>query len=176
MGRRPALRRLDTALWRERSNCCSRCALQCARESCSEQNLKTVLSVWRIFLKEIAESLIGIDNDVLTDFNVVARDTTYTSALRWKNLVRELRNAAHPTIRVPTLRAGITFETLQIAKGTLDVRNRPTPACPKRSNQLIVTCRNGSYLVKLTHHLTGTNEQASSYHLGPQTLRSCHLK
>lgn len=95
--------------------------LQNAREFCTEQDVRTALTVLQTFLKDIAESLIDTDNDVLADFNVVARDTTDPSAVRWKNLVRELRDAAHPSIQVPTLRAGINFQTTRIAKGTLDV-------------------------------------------------------
>lgn len=95
--------------------------LQNVRDSCSEQDVRTGLTVLRTFLKDIAESLIDTDHDVLADFNIVARDTTDSSAVRWKNLVRELRSAAHPSIRVPTLRAGINFQTTKIAKGTFDV-------------------------------------------------------
>ena len=111
----------------ERGQIAAADVLQNARGSCSEQDLGTALSVLRTFLKEIAESLVDVDNDVLADFNVVARDTTDSSAVRWKNLVRELRNASYPTIRVPKLRPGINFQTIKIAKGTLDVRRSCLP-------------------------------------------------
>lgn len=101
--------------------------LQNVRECCSEQDVRTALMVLRTFIKDIAESLIDTNNDVLADFNVVARDTTDVSAVRWKNLVRELRSSAHPSIRVPVLRTGINFQTTRVAKGTLDVRTSCLP-------------------------------------------------
>ena len=101
--------------------------LQNARGSCSERELKTALSVLETFLKDIAESLIDTENDVLADFNVAASYTTDPSVVRWKKLVQELRSAAHPTIQVPKLRGGINFQTTKIAKGRLDVHTSCLP-------------------------------------------------
>lgn len=78
-------------------------------------------------MKDIAESLLDTDNDVLEEFNFTAENTTDRSALAWKRLVQHLRQSLSPTISIPVLKPDIDFRTIRVAKGTFDFEESCLP-------------------------------------------------
>ena len=97
------------------------------RETCSEQEIQTAVRTLGTFVKEIAESLLDTNNDVLEEFNLTGGDSIDCSALRWKQLVQHLRQSSSPTISIPLLRPDIDFQTIRAAKGTFDYNESCLP-------------------------------------------------
>lgn len=97
------------------------------RETCSELEIRTAVTTLGIFLKDIAESLLDTENDVLEEFNITGADSKDRSVLRGKQLVRHLRQSSSPTILVPALKPDINFRTIRVAKGTFDYNETCLP-------------------------------------------------
>lgn len=80
----------------------------------------------RHFIKDIAESLIDQDPDVLEDVDLAAGSSRDPSLLRWRGLVTELRGD-RPSIQVPVLKNGLEWESVKVAKGTFDLNSSCLP-------------------------------------------------
>lgn len=80
--------------------------LRNVRACCNENQIRNGIDVLRHFIKDIAESLIDDDPDVLEDVNLVAGSSKDPSLLRWKGLVNELRGD-RPSVQLPVLKGGI---------------------------------------------------------------------
>ena len=71
----------------------------------SEKEVRTAVETLAVVVKNIEESLLDTDHDVLEDFDETIGNCNDVSIVRWKTLVRRhLRQASHPTITVPVLR------------------------------------------------------------------------
>ena len=97
------------------------------RETCSELEIRTAVTTLGLFVKDIAESLLDTENDVLEEFNLTAADSKDRSALRWKQLVKHLRQSSSPSISIPELRPDMDFQTIRVAKGTFDYNDSCLP-------------------------------------------------
>ena len=93
--------------------------LKYSRAQCSHKEVEVAVSVLATFIHDIAESLIDLEHDVVADFDICAGQTNDRSVYRWKELVRELRGAANPSITIPTLKTDLDFQNIRVAKGTL---------------------------------------------------------
>jgi hypothetical protein len=81
-----------------------------------------------IFVKDIAESLLDTDHDVLVDVDESTGGTSRDRALSaWTSLVKHLRTSSNPTFALPTLMSNIDFSAIHVAKGTLSVESSCLP-------------------------------------------------
>lgn len=97
------------------------------RETCSELEIRTAVTTLRIFVKDIAESLLDTENDVLEEFNLTGADSKNRSVLQWKQLVQHLRQSSSPSISIPVLNPEVDFRTVKVAKGTFDYNESCLP-------------------------------------------------
>ena len=95
-------------------------AMQNVRCHCNENEIRNGIEGLRHFIKDIAESLIDEDQDVLKDLNISAGSSRDPSLLRWNCLVNELRGD-RPSIQVSVLKNGLEWEKVKVAKGTFDL-------------------------------------------------------
>jgi hypothetical protein len=95
-------------------------AMRNVRCCCNKNEITNGIEVLRHFIKDIAESLIDEDQDILDDVNISAGSLRDPSLLRWKSLVNELRGD-RPSIQVPVLKNGLEWEKVKVAKGTFDL-------------------------------------------------------
>ena len=110
----------------QRGSYAAQMVLRNVRACCNENEIRNGIDVLRHFIKDIAESLIDDDPDVLKDVNMVAGSSTDPSLLRWKGLVNELRGD-RPSIQLPVLNDGIDWEIVKVAKGTFDLNTSCLP-------------------------------------------------
>ena len=97
------------------------------RETCSENEIRTAVTTLGIFVKDIAESLLDTENDVLEEFNITGADTKDRLALQWKQLVQHLRQSSSPSISIPVVNPEVDFQTIKVAKGTFDYNESCLP-------------------------------------------------
>jgi hypothetical protein len=96
-------------------------SLRYVRTTCSQSEVEIGVEVLRAFVKDIAESLLDKENDVLGDFDTtVGENTRDASALRWKGLVEYLRTRDSPCFPIPNMRNNLDWEAVRVAKGTFD--------------------------------------------------------
>ena len=95
-------------------------SLRFVRKTCSQREVEIGVAVLSAFVKDIAESLLDEENDVLEDFNTAVGETRDASALRWKRLVEYLRTLDSPCFPMPSLRKNMDWGTVRVAKGTFD--------------------------------------------------------
>ena len=72
--------------------------LKYSREQCSKDEVEIAVSVLATFIRDIAESLVDMEHNIVAEFDTYAGQTNDSSVCRWKELVRELRGAANPSI------------------------------------------------------------------------------
>lgn len=101
--------------------------LRNARETCSETEIGVAITTLATFVKDIAESLLDNDNDVLEEFDLTAENTRDRSVETWKRLVQHLRQSSSPTISIPVLKPDVDFRTIRVAKGTFDYHESCLP-------------------------------------------------
>jgi hypothetical protein len=101
----------------------ARGVLQNVRHCCDENEISNGIEVLHHFVKDIAESLIHDDPDVLDDVDTVAGTSRDPSLVRWISLVKELRRSSRPSIQVPVLKNALKWESLKVAKGTFDLKS-----------------------------------------------------
>lgn len=104
----------------QRSRYAARKTLLYVRKICSKAQVELGIAVLKDFVKDIAESLLDEDNDVLEDFNSAVGETRDASALRWKRLVGYLRALDAPCFSLPVLRNDLDWEAIRVAKGAFD--------------------------------------------------------
>ena len=104
----------------ERAVYAARMTLRFVRRTCSQREVENGVAVLSSFVKDIAESLLDKENDVLEDFNTAVGETRDASALRWKRLVEYLRTLDSPCFPIPSLKKNMDWGTVRIAKGTFD--------------------------------------------------------
>ena len=97
------------------------------RETCTELEIRAAVTTLGIFVKDIAESLLDTENDVLEEFSLTGADSKDHSVMRWKQLVQHLRRSSRPSISIPTLKPDIDFQTIRVAKGTFDYNESCLP-------------------------------------------------
>ena len=97
------------------------------RETCSEKELRTAVTTLGIFVKDIAESLLDIENNILEEFNLTGADSKDRSVLQWKQLVQHLRQSSSPSISIPVVNPELDFQTVKVAKGTFDYNESCLP-------------------------------------------------
>jgi hypothetical protein len=102
--------------------------LKNVRHRCNENETRIGIEVLSHFVKDIAESLLHRDPDVLEDVNsAVAKSSRDASSLLvWEKLVYELRGN-QPSIQVPFLKKDINWESVKVAKGTFDRKSSCLP-------------------------------------------------
>ena len=88
------------------------------------------VEVLSAFVQDIAGSLLDEEqHEVLEDFSVSVGDTKDVSAVTWKKLVEYLRGIDSPSYTVPSLKDGLDWAKIHVAKGTFsrDVSCLPDP-------------------------------------------------
>ena len=94
-------------------------------ERARQTQVEVGVAVLSAFVKNIAESLLDEENDVLENCNTAVGETR--AALRWKNLVDYLRALDSPSFPIPSLRSNLDWGFVRVAKGTF---NRDTSCLP----------------------------------------------
>lgn len=64
---------------------------------------------------------------MLKDFDIGTGQTRDPSAVRWKELVRELRGSSHPSIAVLSLKSDLDLDHVRVAKGIFDLKTSCLP-------------------------------------------------
>ena len=103
-----------------RSRYAARMTLLHVRNICSQAQVEKGIALLNAFVKDIAESLLDKDNDVLEDFGAAVGETKDASAVRWIRLVGYLRALDAPFFPLPVLQDSIDWEAIRVAKGTFD--------------------------------------------------------
>ena len=111
----------------ERAVYAARMTLRFVRRTCSQREVEIGFSVLSAFVKDIAESLLDEENNVLEDFNTAVGETRDASALRWKRLVEYLRTLDSPCFPMPSLRKDMDWGTVRVAKGAFDLDSSCLP-------------------------------------------------
>lgn len=104
----------------EQADYAAQMTLRFVRRTCTQTEIETGVTVLGAFVKDIAESLLDQENDVLEDFDASVKKTVDASVVRWKRLVDYLRSNDSPRFPVPNLRNKLDWKNVKVAKGIFD--------------------------------------------------------
>ena len=108
------------SLWTKGVVCCRNGN---AEWCCDENEIRNGIELLRHCIKDIAESIIDEDPDVLDEVDIaVGSSSSDPSLLLWRGLVTELRGD-RPSIQVPILKSGLQWASVKLAKGTFDLNS-----------------------------------------------------
>ena len=135
--------------------------LRFVRRTCSQREVEIGVAVLSAFVKDIAESLLDKENDVLEDFTTAVGETRDASALRWKRLVEYLRTLDSPCFPMPSLRENTDWETSRVAKGTFDLDSSclPDPFLLAAKAAINFSALVGKKLMPACHTLISNGEE-----------------
>jgi hypothetical protein len=85
------------------------------RYCCDVTDVQTGIEVLCHFIRDIAESLIDVDQDILEDVQIYDEYSRDPSLVRWKMLVNELRGD-QASIEIPVLKNGLEWEKVKVAR------------------------------------------------------------
>jgi hypothetical protein len=98
----------------------ARSVLRNVRCCCDKTEIRIGIDLLCHFIKDIAESLIDRDQDILEDVHLGAGRLRDRSLVLWEKLVNELRGG-HASVEIPVLKNNLPWETVKVAKGTFDL-------------------------------------------------------
>jgi hypothetical protein len=104
----------------QRSKLAAKSALQNVRCRCVKKEIETGIEVLRHFIRDIAGSLVDVDQDILEDLHLGAGPSRNHSLVLWEKLVIELRSG-RASIEIPVLKNDLKWEAVNVAKGTFSL-------------------------------------------------------